>query len=348
MALPPLYTKLLLDTVPPWLTRIVGEKYMRSLGERIDALVTRVAQGVRHRFPGDIDESSLGTIGRERRIRRGPEEPPASYARRLRKWWDAHRRRGGPYALLGQLHAYFADLHDLPRIDVVATSGNRHWVAQGVADIDASAAITHDSVDWDPHPSTWDIESNAIVENALAGAMQVRVVGAADFATASVENLIPVRIIQRATGHSIEVDVVGRDGEWLTLSDPLDVTYTAGTGFVEKLHYEWAHVWVFLYVDEAPVAVAALVDHAGNTIVTDEGDEIIVVTDISAGGTLAEEAAEVYRAVPREWSSGHIPYVTVVLFYGLGVLWDYPVPVETWDEPGRVWDEELPVVLIAE
>lgn len=348
MALPAIYTKQLLDTVPPWLTRVVGEKFLRSLGDNVDALVTRVAQGVRHRFPNDIDESALGSVGRERRIRRGPEEDAATYARRLRRWWDAHRRRGGPYALLGQLHAYFADLHDLPRIDVVATSGNRHWVAQGVEDVEAIAAITHDEVDWDPFPSTWDVESNAITENALAGATQVRVVGASDFAAASIEAPIPVRVIQRATGDSIELDVVARDGEWLTLSGPLDITYTAGTGFVEKLHYEWAHVWVFLHLDGPPSSAANLLTEAGVTVLIENGDDLLVVTDLSGGDELAQEEAEVYCAVPREWSAGHIPYVTVVLLWGNGILLGYPQPPIATLGDGHVLGEDTPVILIAE
>lgn len=94
MALPKVYTRELLDSVPPWLTRVVGEKYLRALGDEIDALVTRVSQAVRHRFPNDIDESALARIGRERRIRRGPGEDPETYATRLRGWWDMHRIRG--------------------------------------------------------------------------------------------------------------------------------------------------------------------------------------------------------------------------------------------------------------
>ncbi|MBN8609135.1 MAG: hypothetical protein J0L92_01020 [Deltaproteobacteria bacterium] len=141
MALPTIYTKQLLDSVPPWLTRIVGEKFMRSLGEAIDSLVTRVAQAVRHRFPNNIDSSSLARIGRERRIRRGPGESAETYATRLRIWWDMHRIRGGPYALLWNLHHFFYSW--LPgRKDVVYHSGTRRW-------IDEDGVITRDAITWE-------------------------------------------------------------------------------------------------------------------------------------------------------------------------------------------------------
>jgi hypothetical protein len=71
---------------------------------------------------------------------RGPGESAATYASRLRIWLDSHRTRGGGYALLDQLFAYWRSALDV-QIDVVAASGGREIV-------DANGAITHDAITW--------------------------------------------------------------------------------------------------------------------------------------------------------------------------------------------------------
>lgn len=137
-----LYSATILRRCPPWLQRSIGGRLMQSLADPIDELVERLTQGLRLRFPvDDLDPDALAAIGRERRIRRGPGEEAATYARRLLPWWDDHRTRGGPYALLRQLRAYF--LATLPmRMDVVYHSGTRRW-------IDEDGAITRDSITWE-------------------------------------------------------------------------------------------------------------------------------------------------------------------------------------------------------
>lgn len=146
----------------------------------------------------------------------------------------------------------------------------------------------------------------------------------------------------------IRIDIVNAAGtrrHWVSTSGVVtrdSVTWTpAPLG-------EWAHIWVFLYLAAAPTVSSTLITHAGDTLITHLGDDLIAITNLGAGGALAEEEAELYRAVPREWSAAHIPYVTVVLLYGVGELWDYPPP-GTWDESGSItWDQDTPVVLIAD
>jgi hypothetical protein len=139
-----LFTAAIKRACPPWLQRYVGGRVMESLASPIDELVDRLVDGAKARFPGhdpeSIDPGSLAAIGRERRIRRGPGESSATYARRLLTWWDDHRTRGGPYALLRQIHAYFLDT--LPtRVDVVYQSGTRRWK-------DEDGEITRDEISW--------------------------------------------------------------------------------------------------------------------------------------------------------------------------------------------------------
>lgn len=139
-----LFTTALRRVMPPWLQRTVGGKLLDAIGEQIEVLVERTALSVKLRFPGHdeaaIDEDALAYIGRDRRIRRGPEEDAATYARRLRLWWLTHQTRGNAYALLRQLYAYTVDW--LPvRMDVVNHNGGRRW-------IDEDGVITADSITW--------------------------------------------------------------------------------------------------------------------------------------------------------------------------------------------------------
>lgn len=130
--------------MPPWLRRVVGTKLMAAIGDQLDNLVDRTVDGVKLRFPTDeSDDLAISYIGAERRIRRGPGESEQTYARRLRRWWDDHRGRGGPYALLRQLDAFFESWLNV-RMDVVYASGTRRWIDDAVPGV-----ITRDAVVWD-------------------------------------------------------------------------------------------------------------------------------------------------------------------------------------------------------
>lgn len=140
----------ILRVCPPWLRRTVGTAVMKSLGVQIDTEIDRDVDGVGLRFPNPNQPDALGFLGRERRILRGPAEPAANFAIRLRTWWDAHSTRGGPYALLGQMFPYLAGTIDAP-VEVVGNSGIRHLV-------DANGVITRDSIDWNGdgnYPTKW-------------------------------------------------------------------------------------------------------------------------------------------------------------------------------------------------
>ncbi len=125
---------------PPWLQRTWGVKFLSALLTPLDALEELMAAAVRARFPQWNAPDALSLIGRERRIRRGRAEPSGTYARRLRRWLDDHRLRGGPRALLRQMRAYWLDVHDVP-MDVVNHSGGRTRV-------DTNEAFTRDVITW--------------------------------------------------------------------------------------------------------------------------------------------------------------------------------------------------------
>lgn len=125
---------------PPWLARRVGGAVMRAIGAAIDTQASRAADGVRARFPGVGPDDALSYVGSDRVIVRGPAEPAGTYADRLQIWWDSHRTRGGPYALLGQLFAFWRSTLNVP-IDLVYQTGRRYQM-------DTSGAIVRDDLTW--------------------------------------------------------------------------------------------------------------------------------------------------------------------------------------------------------
>jgi hypothetical protein len=127
--------------MPPWLRRTNGKKLILGLGDVFDAWAQNAADGAKMRFPtATVDADALAYTGRERRIERGPGEDAETYASRLRIWLDSHRVRGGTYALLAQLRAYWLTTLDVP-IDVVNYSGGRYQMA-------ADGTITRDVISW--------------------------------------------------------------------------------------------------------------------------------------------------------------------------------------------------------
>ena len=110
---------------PPWLQRGLAEKILYALSIQCDAFGDALVAGVMQRFPGLYSFDSLQLLGRERRIPRAPSETDAQYAERLTTFLDAHRHRGGPYALLNQLFIRFKP--DNFPIDLVYVAHGRRF-----------------------------------------------------------------------------------------------------------------------------------------------------------------------------------------------------------------------------
>jgi hypothetical protein len=98
---------MLLGFVPRWLKAGVGGALLYAFGLTTDLMGDAAAEAVKSKFPGYEREDSLNEIGKDRRIRRGPNEAASTYAKRLPQWLLDHKTRGGPYALLKQIHAYY-------------------------------------------------------------------------------------------------------------------------------------------------------------------------------------------------------------------------------------------------
>lgn len=133
---------------PPWLQRGWAEKLLYAYAVQLDAFADALNAGVKLRFPGLYSMESLGLIGRERRISRGLLETDATYAARLPRWLDDHRRRGGPYAMLAQLHAYYSP--STFHTELIYRSGRRFTMQP-------DGSVTRDDVVWNPdgNPAQW-------------------------------------------------------------------------------------------------------------------------------------------------------------------------------------------------
>ena len=124
----------LLRVSPPWLRRRVGGAIMKGIGTVVDTEQDRTVEGVNLRFPGGgtngvpIHPAALSLLATERRILRGPGELDATFAVRLRKWWDSHRTRGGAFSLLTQMREFFLATNNVP-IQYIANSGTFVTVA---------------------------------------------------------------------------------------------------------------------------------------------------------------------------------------------------------------------------
>lgn len=127
---------------PWWLQSGTAERILYAVAVQLDALADGLVAGVKLRFPGVYTLESLPLIGRERRIRRGRFESDESYARRLGPWLDLHRVRGGPYALLAQLHAYYYP-NNFP-IELRYTTGRQFVMSP------ADGSVVRGDVVWTP------------------------------------------------------------------------------------------------------------------------------------------------------------------------------------------------------
>lgn len=315
------FQKLLVELSPPWLQRLTGGKALRALGAVVDELlVDRAVSGVKVRLTDVESDEGLGLLGRERRIRRGPGESAASYARRLRRWWIDHRVRGGPYALLRQFHAYLLE-YAPGQIDLVAQSGLRH-----VCD-ETTGEITRDQITWG---GDGDVAGAPVLlaGNALPGDIELRPTSIGTF---PVEGRYALTLRSGSTsevvyGIGTSTSPYGR----VILEAPGVVgTYLAGPASVSRRFAKWARIWVFVHLGD--LLVDELLTEAEDELLLEDGDTLEGEVSVF-GGVFGPEDEAVWAAIPREWNAAHVQRTTIVLLQGNARLWGYPVPVPTFAE----------------
>ena len=99
--------------VPAWLVEGEGELVGYTVDVLKDAFVERLRKGLLARFPQNdptgqttAPDDALAAMGRDRRIVRGFNETPQTYAVRLIRWLDDWKTAGNPFSLMQQLAGY--------------------------------------------------------------------------------------------------------------------------------------------------------------------------------------------------------------------------------------------------
>lgn len=128
---------------PWWATRELSRmgKLLYAIGAQLDAMMDAHVAAIKIGYPGLYSYESLPVLGRDRRVRRGPNETSSAYADRLRPFWDHHKGRGGPYAMLEQARAYFLPVSF--QVDLVYRSGRRFV-------LDLAGAVARSDITWTP------------------------------------------------------------------------------------------------------------------------------------------------------------------------------------------------------
>lgn len=202
---------------PPWLATGNNEKLLYAWALHLDIFSDMLAQGIGQRMPGLIDFQSLKTLGRERRIPRGTNETDEAYASRLRGWLDAHRHRGGPYALLEQLFLHYSPVA-FP-IDLIYRNGRRfRMAADGTVTMDTVAA-------WNPTgvpPEQWATVT-LIYYTSIFGA------------SPSADTIADIKAIPEAwsAAHILGTIILTNGGEFFDATDPSE-TFDGGDALFDS------------------------------------------------------------------------------------------------------------------
>jgi hypothetical protein len=148
------YVKRLAELAPWWLNTGPIASLFAAIGEALDDERQRALDAVRYRWGVAGDYANALPYHEEmRRIRQGLAETDDAFALRLRNWHADHKRRGGPWALLEQLRAYFGD--DV-RWVIIYRSGRYYELASG--DAAPADVVRDDDALWAPaevDPADW-------------------------------------------------------------------------------------------------------------------------------------------------------------------------------------------------
>ncbi len=126
---------------PKWLQGSVGEKFLYAFGLGCDVLAEKLNQAMRMHIPTYGDPSGLASIGNDRLIPQGPNEPPAAYARRLQLAYDDWQHAGSSRAIMRQVLGYCSPSR--PKNITVVGNG------------------TGSTTPWDSYPTGVDTSNNA-------------------------------------------------------------------------------------------------------------------------------------------------------------------------------------------
>ena len=138
------FRELFRNLVPSWLRSGDGERLLYCVGLLLDGAVERLRLAQESSDPTTAPEDALQYIGRDRRIRRGVNEPADAYAVRLVRYLDDHLVQGTPWALMDQVYAYM----QTPGVTLRTVDRRGNWCERSP---DGTRVRTPDTGDWD-----WD------------------------------------------------------------------------------------------------------------------------------------------------------------------------------------------------
>lgn len=331
----PLFGSRILQVLPPWLQRTTGGRVMGALGDVLDVHTQRAFEALTLRFPRSTETTALPYLGRDRRIRRGPAEPASSYARRLLTWWADHKQRGGPHALLRQIHAYLLD-YAPGQIDLVYQSGTRFPCDE------TTSEITRSDITWggDGHFAS---DPYTLGFDATATDTTLRVNGAGAW---PLEGRYQITISRPGVSETAWVTTVepGAFPPVVHLESPIANSYPDDVTTVVRDFANWARIWLFVHIN---LVADVLLTEGADELLTEAGDGLEGDVPVF-GGTFGPDDEATWAAVPREWSAAHIQRVTIVLLTGAARCWGYPVPVPTWGDWGATstWGTSSPATVI--
>lgn len=226
---------------PRWLKKGLAEKILYSFGIHMDLVGDAAIDGVKKRFPLLLDAvDALGLTGRSRKIARGPNETDVSYANRLIPWLDHHKTRGGPYAMLRQLAAFWAPTPFT--IDLVYESGKRfHMPAGGNIAIGSGSPWDGDTTHWArwwliydwpgsaapdglwSDPGVWDDNGTWDSDLTIAEVAEIRLVPS-EWNAAHTRGFITLRLLGAPTW-DVPADTWADGGVWLGGGSELLLTF---------------------------------------------------------------------------------------------------------------------------
>ncbi len=135
---------------PIWLTDKVAGGVQYAEGMVLDAIDTWTKEGIKARFPGVSTMDSLGLIGNDRQLDRGPTETDAAYALRLPAAFDTWDGAGNAFTILPLL-AIVTSPNTVPPMRLVSNGSIWHTLSAGVV----TKASGSGNWVWDSFTTRW-------------------------------------------------------------------------------------------------------------------------------------------------------------------------------------------------
>lgn len=145
--------------IPPWMSDRVpqgfvnGFKFLYGFAQTCDLAIQFALEAAWSHFPSYAPAEALAHIGRDRKIRRAPNESREDYVIRLLEWLDAAKKRGSATQTLRDLQVYAAPL--TPTIRIV-TASSLWWTLAPDGSITKVNTVPASIWNWDDHPEKWD------------------------------------------------------------------------------------------------------------------------------------------------------------------------------------------------